>query len=86
MSIFTAPTHTLHDPDAYLAKCKGSPPIAYQSFIKLFSSLGPVAQPIPAIDAKVMPKDTSGTPASEYLVPTLEEMGYPSADDKPVSV
>lgn len=31
VSVFTAPSHTLHDPEAYMAKLKGGmPPIAYQ--------------------------------------------------------
>lgn len=43
VQVFTSPSHTLHDPEAYLAKLKGAqPPIAYQSFIKLFLSMGAV--------------------------------------------
>ena len=43
MQVFTSPSHTLHDPEAYMTKLKGAlPPIAYQSFIKLFLSMGAV--------------------------------------------
>lgn len=37
-------SHTLHDPEAYMAKCKGKVPVAYQSFTKLFASMGAVAK------------------------------------------
>lgn len=43
VQVFSSPSHTLHDPEAYMAKLKGAPPpIAYQSFVKLFLSMGAV--------------------------------------------
>lgn len=34
-------------------------------------------QAAPAVDASVMPKDSSGLPDADYKVPSLSEMGYP---------
>ena len=80
VQILSFPTHTLHDPEAYLAKLQGkAPPTVYQSFIKLFLSLGPVAPAVPAIDSALLPPLPTPAPPTkdDYSVPTLEELGYP---------
>ncbi|EWM23893.1 6-4 photolyase [Nannochloropsis gaditana] len=59
----TFPSHTLHDPEAYVARLQGKDvPTVYQSFVKLFASMGPVAPVASTVDAKRLPP-----PALEYL-------------------
>jgi len=55
VSVRTFASHTLHDPEMYVAKLQGeSPPTVYQSFLKIFYSLGPVPPVVPTVDASVM--------------------------------
>jgi hypothetical protein len=44
VSVVSVVGHTLHDPEAYVAKCKGRVPKAYQAFTTLFLSLGSVPE------------------------------------------
>jgi cryptochrome len=82
-------THNKTDPEAYIAKLQGKPPpTVYQSFVKLFLSMGPIPPPSPPLDATMLPTDThthtQDEENDEFKVPTLVEMGYPSAEGSPV--
>ena len=72
-------SHTLWEADRYLAASRGSAPKSYQSFCKLFDSLGPPRAPCAAPARCDMPpaphqQQQQQLEAPEYAVPTLEEM------------
>lgn len=76
-------THTLHEGDRYLAKAAGRAPKSYQSFCKLFDSLGKPRLPAPAPTRADMPPTSSSSSSAsssraasddEYGVPTMAEM------------
>eukprot|EP00624_Nannochloropsis_granulata_P004169 evm.model.NODE_30997_length_5230_cov_21.084322.2 len=55
VAVHTFASHTLHDPERYVAKLQGKgPPTVYQSFLKIFNSLGPVPPVVPAVDSSVI--------------------------------
>jgi cryptochrome len=72
-------SHTLRDPEAYIAASKGNPPVgSYASFCKLFLSLGHPRDAAETVTADIMPQFTVEESAETefYAVPTLAEMGY----------
>ncbi len=81
-------SHTLHDLQHLSAICKGNVPLAYNSFLNVFSKAGSVPAPVPApstlecksrlhsISAKLDLCNAAGLRVGG--VPTLEEMKYPA--------
>ena len=79
-------THTIWEGDRYLAKAAGNAPKSYQSFCKLFDSLGAPRQPVPAPVRADMPPSAASSSASSlssssscgadinFSVPGLAEM------------
>lgn len=69
-------THTIFEADRYLAAARGANPKSYQSFCKLFDSLGVPRQPLSAPSKSDFPSPASSASAGleEYKVPTLAEM------------
>jgi cryptochrome len=72
-------SHTLRDPDAYIAASKGKPPVgSYGSFCKLFLSMGHPREAVETVSAAIMPRSEGqhDDDGNNYNVPTLDEMGY----------
>ena len=73
-------SHTLWEADRYLAAARGTAPKSYQSFCKLFDSLGPPRAPCAAPVLGDMPPaqqrqpQQQSPPGLEYSLPTLNEM------------
>ncbi|KAJ1408554.1 FAD binding domain of DNA photolyase-domain-containing protein [Ochromonadaceae sp. CCMP2298] len=63
-------SHTIHSPEAYLAKGGGKAPSVYGSFGKLFASMGPVRADLPPPTDMFIAGMGAGDPA--YNVPTLK--------------
>lgn len=77
VKISTFCSHTLNHPDLYLSKCKGNKPSTYQSFHKIFESIGPVPNSINSPSYDDIPNASNDDLIdSSYSVPTLTEMGY----------
>mmetsp|Transcript_20103 Transcript_20103/g.44692 ORF Transcript_20103/g.44692 Transcript_20103/m.44692 type:complete len:528 (-) Transcript_20103:69-1652(-) len=70
-------SHTIHSPEAYLAKGGGKAPSVYGSFGKLFASMGPVRADLPPPTDMFIAGMGAGDPA--YNVPTLKDLGYADA-------
>lgn len=70
-------SHTLHNLDQYVQSSKGTIN-SYQSFCKLFQSLGPLRQDVTAPDANMIitPITSEDANNQSYNVPSLIEMGY----------
>lgn len=78
VQVHCSSSHTLHDMERYITTCASQGtkvPTSYQSFIKIFNSLGAVRQDIPAPTAlpKIPKKDVAD---KKYDIPTLRQMGY----------
>jgi len=79
LKISTYPTHTLHDPEAYIGLSGGNfPPTTYQSFQKLFDVVGTVRKPQPKPTINDMPEQSTANDYNEdeFHIPSLQEMGY----------
>ena len=87
-------SHTLHNLEHLSSLCQDKPPTVYQSFIKnIFLKAGPVPKPEPLPTTVPSPFSTTDDMNAfttavpdmgiELGVPTLEEMGYPSATPCP---
>lgn len=78
VKISSYPTHTLHDPEAYIGLSGGNFPTTYQSFQKLFERVGSVRKPIPKLTLSDMPEQSISKDynENEFHVPSLHEMGY----------
>lgn len=68
-------SHTIYAVEQYLAAAKGNNPASYQSFVKVFDSLGKVRSPAEAPESvpSVSRADAENT---SYDVPSLLELGY----------
>jgi cryptochrome len=68
-------THTIYDADRYLQAAKGQGcPKSYQSFCKLFDSMGTPREPFPAPVSISSSSSSSSSSGDEYGLPTLQEM------------
>ena len=71
------------DRNFFFQKNNGSPPLTYQSYLKLAGSLGPPSKPIQAPDS--LPQSSQLQNKADlvnvsYDIPTLEELGVKSED------
>lgn len=76
VEVKTFSTHTLRDPERYIAMSKGKIPNTYQSFLKLFDGCGGVREDVAAPDSVPPPRSTADLDNNAYDIPTLLEMGY----------
>lgn len=77
VTISSISSHTIFSMEKYIAASKGYFPSSYQSFLKLFSSLGSPRTPIAAVSfGQIPPSPADDLTCTQYDVPTLNEMGY----------
>ena len=78
VQVATHSTHTLFDPEHYLANCKqGKAPNTYVSFQQLFANMGEVRTDVEAPTFDMVPS-VNGELLTDrkFDVPSLQDMGY----------
>lgn len=72
--VFSPVSHTLYDPNVLIAKNGGKVPLTMQSFQKVVDKVG--APPAPVADPPSRLPSFGAVQDNEYLVPSLEDVGY----------
>lgn len=79
IDVFQESSHTIYNPESILKKNGGAPPLTYQKFLSVASSLkpgSPVADPQKVLSFCTPPKDKMEIKESTvYDVPSLDELG-----------
>lgn len=75
IEVFSPVSHTLFNPEEIIAKNGGSPPLSYQSFLKLAGKPSWASSPL-SISISCLPPVGNYGNCKIFEVPTLRELGY----------
>lgn len=84
LNVIIEHSHTLRNLESYIGANRGTLPLSYGSFEKLFSKMGRVREDIPAPShIPSHPSEVAGLTDAKYNVPNHQDMGYEYSQDNP---